>query len=276
MVKVKNLNKYFGALHVLRDINLEVARSEVVVLIGASGSGKSTLLRCINFLEEADGGEIWIEGKKIERGKDNLNLIRREVGMVFQLFNLFPHFTVLGNIMEAPVHVRGMNPRQAREEAMALLEKVGLADKADAYPAQLSGGQKQRVAIARALAMRPKVMLFDEPTSALDPELVGEVLTVMRQLAAEGMTMIVVTHEMAFAREVADWVVYMDEGRIVEVGRPEQVFESPQHERTRTFLSRVREPREAHRRGSGRRLWSPSSPRTASLAERITPSASAG
>ncbi|MDI6710166.1 MAG: amino acid ABC transporter ATP-binding protein [Bacillota bacterium] len=275
MIRVKNLNKYFGALRVLHDINLEVARSEVVVLIGASGSGKSTLLRCLNFLEEADSGEIWIEGRKVDRVKDNLNLIRREVGMVFQLFNLFPHFTVLGNVMEAPVQVKRIDPRQAREEAMALLEKVGLADKAGAYPAQLSGGQKQRVAIARALAMRPKVMLFDEPTSALDPELVGEVLTVMKQLAAEGMTMIVVTHEMAFAREVGDWVVYMDEGRVVEVGRPEHVFESPQHERTRSFLSRVREPREAHR-SSGRRLWSAPSPRAASLAERIGSTASAG
>jgi len=205
------------------------------------------LLRCINFLEEPTGGEIWIEGKRVDRKKEDLNLLRRDVGMVFQLFNLFPHFTVLGNVMEAPVHVRGVDPKQAREEAMALLKKVGLDDKCDAYPSQLSGGQKQRVAIARALAMRPKVMLFDEPTSALDPELVGEVLAVMKRLTADGMTMIVVTHEMAFAREVGDWVVYMDEGRIVKVGRPEQVFESPRDERTRAFLSRVREPRQPSR-----------------------------
>lgn len=243
MIRINNLNKHFGSLHVLRDINLKVAKSDVVVVIGASGSGKSTLLRCINFLEEPCSGEIWIEGQKVERKKkDALNMLRRDVGMVFQLFNLFPHFTVLENIMEAPVQVRRVDKQKAYGDAMALLDKVGLTDKADCYPSQLSGGQKQRVAIARALAMRPKVMLFDEPTSALDPELVGEVLSVMKQLASEGMTMIVVSHEMAFAREVGDWLVYMDEGKIVEVGRPEQVFENPRHERTKIFLSRVREP----------------------------------
>ncbi len=256
MIRIKNLNKYFGSLHVLRDVNLHVAKSDVVVVIGASGSGKSTLLRCINFLEEPSSGEIWIEEKKVDRQKkDELNILRRDVGMVFQLFNLFPHFTVLENIMEAPVQVRRVDKQKAYEDAMALLEKVGLTDKAGAYPSQLSGGQKQRVAIARALAMQPGVMLFDEPTSALDPELVGEVLSVMKQLAAEGMTMIVVSHEMAFAREVGDWLVYMDEGKIVEVGRPEQVFEDPRHERTKTFLSRVRDPNNS--RGPGRKSLPP-------------------
>jgi len=249
MIRIKNLNKYFGSLHVLRDIDLHVAKSDVVVVIGASGSGKSTLLRCINFLEEPSSGEIWIEGKKVtRRNKDDLNLLRQDVGMVFQHFNLFPHFTVLGNIMEAPVQVRRVDKQKAYQDAMELLEKVGLMDKADAYPSQISGGQKQRVAIARALAMQPGIMLFDEPTSALDPELVGEVLTVMKQLAAEGMTMIVVSHEMAFAREVADWLVYMDEGQIVEIGHPKQVFEAPRNERTKTFLSRVREPHNPRRR----------------------------
>lgn len=254
MIKIRNLNKHFGSLHVLKDVNLDVARGEVVVLIGASGSGKSTFLRCINYLEEPGSGEIRIEGKLVDRKKDDMNVLRRDVGMVFQLFNLFPHFTALGNVMEAPVQVRRLDQRQAREEALALLEKVGLSDKAGAYPSQLSGGQKQRVAIARALAMQPKIMLFDEPTSALDPELVGEVLAVMKQLADEGMTMIVVTHEMAFAREVGDWLVYMDEGRVVEVGRPEQVFESPRNERTKAFLSRVREPGRSSR-GRARRIW---------------------
>jgi len=242
VIKVSKLNKHFGPLHVLKDVDMEVKAGEVVCLIGASGSGKSTLLRCINFLETAQSGEIYIEGRLIDRKKDDLNKIRQEVGMVFQLFNLFPHKTVLGNVIEAPVMVKKTPVKQATEEAMALLEKVGLADKARSYPSQLSGGQKQRVAIARALAMHPKIMLFDEPTSALDPELVGEVLTVMKKLVQEGMTMIVVTHEMAFAREVADWVVYMDEGRIVEVDRPSVIFGNPAHERTRVFLSRVLEP----------------------------------
>lgn len=239
MIRVKGLNKSFDSLHVLKDVDLEVARSEVICLIGASGSGKSTLLRCLNFLEKAEKGEIWIDGHRIDRKKDDLNLIRQEVGMVFQLFNLFPHKSVLQNIIEAPVMVKKMNREKAIEEGRDLLEKVGLSDKVDSYPAQLSGGQKQRVAIARALAMNPKIMLFDEPTSALDPELVGEVLAVMRELAREGMTMIVVTHEMAFAREAADWVVYMDEGRIVEKNRPEQIFDQPREPRTREFLKRV-------------------------------------
>lgn len=239
MIRVKGLNKSFGPLHVLKNVDLEVAKSEVVCLIGASGSGKSTLLRCINFLEKAGSGEVWIDGRKIDRKKDDLNSIRTEVGMVFQLFNLFPHKSVLENIIEAPVMVKKVEWEKAKEEGLALLEKVGLSDKVDSYPSQLSGGQKQRVAIARALAMNPKTMLFDEPTSALDPELVGEVLSVMRQLAQDGMTMIVVTHEMAFAREVADWVVYMDEGRIVEKSRPEQIFDEPRELRTREFLSRV-------------------------------------
>ncbi|MBE0466933.1 MAG: amino acid ABC transporter ATP-binding protein [Candidatus Desulforudis sp.] len=239
MIEVRRLNKSFGDLQVLKDVDLKVEKGEVVCLIGASGSGKSTLLRCINFLEQGQSGEIWIEGRLVEGKKDNLAKIRQEVGMVFQLFNLFPHKTVLGNVIEAPVMVKKVPVKQATEEAVTLLEKVGLADKAGSYPSQLSGGQKQRVAIARALAMHPKVMLFDEPTSALDPELVGEVLTVIKQLAREGMTMIVVTHEMAFAREVAEWVVYMDEGRIVEISKPAQMFDEPREARTREFLSRV-------------------------------------
>lgn len=243
MIQVRKLNKFFGSLQVLKDVDIKVAQGEVVCLIGASGSGKSTLLRCINFLETAESGEIIIEDRIIDRRKDDLNKIRQEVGMVFQLFNLFPHKTVLGNIIEAPVMVKKTPLREATEMGMALLEKVGLSDKADSYPSQLSGGQKQRVAIARALAMNPKVMLFDEPTSALDPELVGEVLTVMKQLAKEGMTMIVVTHEMAFAREVADWVVYLDDGMVVEIGCPEVIFDRPVRQRTREFLGRVLEPK---------------------------------
>jgi polar amino acid transport system ATP-binding protein len=239
VIEVRQLNKYFGDLHVLKDVDLKVAQGEVVCLIGASGSGKSTLLRCINFLERAQSGEIYIQGRLVNPGKDDLDKIRQEVGMVFQLFNLFPHKNVLENVIEAPVMVKKIPVKQATEEALALLEKVGLSDKAESYPSQLSGGQKQRVAIARALAMRPKIMLFDEPTSALDPELVGEVLAVMKQLAREGMTMIVVTHEMAFAREVANWVVYMDEGRIVEVSKPAQIFDAPREARTREFLRRV-------------------------------------
>lgn len=253
MIKVRGLHKYFGALHVLKGIDLDVARSEVVCMIGASGSGKSTLLRCINFLEKAQQGEIWIDGEKIDRKKHDLNKIRAEVGMVFQLFNLFPHKTALGNVIEAPIMVKKMPRDEAEREGMALLEKVGLADKAHAYPSQLSGGQQQRVAIARALAMKPKVMLFDEPTSALDPELVGEVLEVIRQLAKEGMTMVIVTHEMAFAREVADRVIYMDDGRIVEEAPPSEIFENPREERTRTFLARVLNPRKGIDAPDGRR-----------------------
>ncbi|MFZ5644316.1 MAG: amino acid ABC transporter ATP-binding protein [Bacillota bacterium] len=239
MIKVSGLNKRFGGLQALKNIDLEVRNKEVVVLIGASGSGKSTLLRCLNFLEMPDGGRIEFDGRAIDPHKDDLNLLRRDVGMVFQHFNLFPHKTVLGNIIEAPLMVNKVRYKEAVEDALALLEKVGLQDKRDSYPCQLSGGQQQRVAIARSLAMNPRVMLFDEPTSALDPELVGEVLSVMKQLAREGMTMIVVTHEMGFAKEVADRVIFMDEGSIVETGNPEQVFELPRKKRTREFLSKV-------------------------------------
>ncbi len=236
MIQVKGLNKHFGDLHVLKDIDMEVHESDVVCLIGASGSGKSTLLRCLNFLENAEG-DISIDGKIIDRKTMDLNILRQDVGMVFQHFNLFPHMTVLENIIEAPIHVKGVERQQAITEGKELLDKVGLGDKVDCYPSVLSGGQKQRVAIARALAMHPKLMLFDEPTSALDPELVGEVLTVMKDLAKEGMTMVVVTHEMGFAREVGDWVVYLDEGRIIEVASPEEIFNNPNHQRTQEFLS---------------------------------------
>ncbi|MDR4936086.1 amino acid ABC transporter ATP-binding protein [Rossellomorea marisflavi] len=239
MIKVEKLNKSFGDLHVLKDIDMSVNESDVVCLIGASGSGKSTLLRCLNFLELKDGGRVVIEGDDIDQKTHDLNKIREKVGMVFQHFHLFPHKTVLENVMEAPVHVKRMDREKARKSAKELLKKVGLADKEGVYPSKLSGGQKQRVAIARALAMKPDIMLFDEPTSALDPELVGEVLATMKQLAHEGMTMIVVTHEMGFAREVADWVVYMHDGRIVEVGHPEEMFGSPKEERTKAFLDAV-------------------------------------
>ncbi|MFD1706177.1 amino acid ABC transporter ATP-binding protein [Siminovitchia sediminis] len=239
MIRVNNLHKSFGSLKVLQGVDLEVKKSEVVVLIGASGSGKSTFLRCLNFLEMKDSGEIYIENNLIDVKKDNLNKVREQVGMVFQHFNLFPHMTVLENTIEAPVHVKGMDKNEATDIAEEYLEKVGLLDRANQYPGTLSGGQKQRVAIARALAMKPKVMLFDEPTSALDPELVGEVLGVMKSLAEEGMTMVVVTHEMGFAREVADKVLYLDQGRIVEEGTPEQIFGNPKEERTQAFLSKV-------------------------------------
>ncbi|MBF7082348.1 amino acid ABC transporter ATP-binding protein [Desulfallas sp. Bu1-1] len=239
MIKIKGLNKYFGSLHVLKDVDFAVDKSKVVVLIGASGSGKSTLLRCINFLELNDSGRVEIMGKNIDPKKDDLNKIRQDVGMVFQHFNLFPHKTVLENVIEAPIFVKKMPRQEAMETASYLLEKVGLSDKAGVYPCQLSGGQKQRVAIARALAMNPKIMLFDEPTSALDPELVGEVLLVMKELAGEGMTMVVVTHEMGFAKEVADRVFFMDDGRIVEEGPPCEIFNNPRHERTREFLAQV-------------------------------------
>lgn len=239
MIQVKKLNKSFGGVQVLKDVNFKVEESEVVVFIGASGSGKSTLLRCLNFLEKPDGGEIWFKGKKVEPKKKNLNRIRQEVGMVFQHFHLFPHRTVLQNLMEAPVHVKKVSKEEAERLGLKMLDKVGLREKAHVYPYALSGGQKQRVAIARALAMQPKVMLFDEPTSALDPELVGEVLTVMKELAQDGMTMVIVTHEMGFAREVADQVMFLDQGVIVESGPPEQIFESPKEERTRQFLSQV-------------------------------------
>ncbi|WP_339228299.1 amino acid ABC transporter ATP-binding protein [Oceanobacillus sp. FSL K6-2867] len=239
MIRVKQLNKSFGELHVLKDINLTVKESDVVVLIGASGSGKSTLLRCLNFLEIKNSGSIIIGGEQIEKKSHDLNKIRQKVGMVFQHFNLFPHMTVLENVIEAPTQVKGMKKSEAIKEGKILLDKVGLGDKYNVYPSKLSGGQKQRVAIARALSMKPDVMLFDEPTSALDPELVNEVLSTMKELAEEGMTMVVVTHEMGFAREVADWVVYMHEGRIIEYGHPDEIFNQPKEQRTQDFLSSV-------------------------------------
>ncbi len=239
MIKVKHLNKSFGELHVLKDVHLEVNESDVVCLIGASGSGKSTLLRCLNFLEIKDAGEIHIDGRQIDPDKDDLNIIRQDVGMVFQHFNLFPHKNVLENVIEAPTMVKKVKKETAIAEAQSLLDKVGLGDKANEYPARLSGGQKQRVAIARALAMQPKIMLFDEPTSALDPELVGEVLETMKELAQEGMTMVVVTHEMGFAREVADTVCFLHDGRIEEMGTPDKIFEQPKKERTQAFLSKI-------------------------------------
>ncbi len=239
MIKVEKLNKSFGDLHVLKDIDMSVKESDVVVLIGASGSGKSTLLRCLNFLEMKDSGKVIIEGEEITPSTHNLNEVRQTVGMVFQHFNLFPHKTVIENVIEAPVQVKKIPKKQALEEGRELLKKVGLADKENEYPSRLSGGQKQRVAIARSLAMKPDIMLFDEPTSALDPELVGEVLATMKELAEEGMTMVVVTHEMGFAREVADWVIYMHDGRIVEVGHPSQIFDNPKEERTREFFSTI-------------------------------------
>ena len=238
MIKINNLHKNFGKLAVLKCIDLTVAEKEVVVIIGPSGSGKSTLLRCINYLEKPTDGEVVVDNIPLNSDA-NINKVREEVGMVFQRFNLFGHMSVLENIMLAPMKVRKETKEQAKQEALKLLEKVGLADKAEAYPAQLSGGQQQRVAIARALAMKPKLMLFDEPTSALDPEMVNEVLEVMNALAKEGMTMVVVTHEMGFAREVGDRVIFMDEGKIVEVGTPTEIFSNAQEERTKLFLSKV-------------------------------------
>ena len=238
MIKINNLHKNFGKLAVLKGIDLTVAEKEVVVIIGPSGSGKSTLLRCINYLEKPTDGEVVVDNIPLNSDA-NINKVREEVGMVFQRFNLFGHMSVLENIMLAPMKVRKETKEQAKQEALKLLEKVGLADKAEAYPAQLSGGQQQRVAIARALAMKPKLMLFDEPTSALDPEMVNEVLEVMNALAKEGMTMVVVTHEMGFAREVGDRVIFMDEGKIVEVGTPTEIFSTAQEERTKLFLSKV-------------------------------------
>ncbi len=239
IIEVANLSKSFGSNAVLRDINMTVDRQEVVVIIGPSGSGKSTLLRCLNLLEQPQSGDIRIEGRSLMDKKTDIREIRTEVGMVFQQFNLFPHLKVIDNITLSPVRVRQWPVERARSKAMELLEKVGLPEKAHAYPGSLSGGQAQRVAIARALAMEPKILLFDEPTSALDPEMVGEVLGVMKALAKEGMTMVVVTHEMGFAREVGDRVVFMEGGVIVEQGPPEELFENPKHERTRAFLSRV-------------------------------------
>jgi len=239
MIQVKNLKKSFGNNEVLKDINASIKPKEVVVVIGPSGSGKSTFLRCLNLLESITDGQVLIEGIDITDKKTDINKVRTEVGMVFQQFNLFPHKTVIENIILAPMRVRKLSTEKAKERGFELLRKVGLKEKADAYPDSLSGGQKQRVAIARALAMEPKIMLFDEPTSALDPEMVGEVLEVMKQLANEGMTMVVVTHEMGFAREVGDRVLFMDGGFIVEENIPKDLFENPQQDRTKSFLSKV-------------------------------------
>jgi polar amino acid transport system ATP-binding protein len=239
MITLQGVHKWFGGLHVLNDINLHVAAGEVVVVCGPSGSGKSTLIRCINALEPIKRGEIIVDGMSLSSPRANLTHLRAEVGMVFQQFNLYPHMTALKNITLAPIKVRKIPRDEAERAAMELLKKVGIPDKIQAYPAQLSGGQQQRVAIARALAMQPKVMLFDEPTSALDPEMINEVLEVMVNLAHEGMTMIVVTHEMGFAKGVAHRIVFMDEGRLVEEGVPEAFFAQPQYERTRQFLSRI-------------------------------------
>lgn len=239
MIRVEKLNKSFGNLHVLKDVDMTVNESDVVVLIGASGSGKSTLLRCLNYLEIKNNGKIIIEGEEIEPKTHNLNDIRQKIGMVFQHFNLFPHKTVLENIIEAPTQVKKVPKKQAIEEGKDLLNKVGLEDKYNVYPSKLSEGQKQRVAIARALAMKPDIMLFDEPTSALDPELVNEVLATMKELAEEGMTMVIVTHEMGFAREVSERVVYMHNGTIVESGPLSEIFTNPQEQRTKDFLSSV-------------------------------------
>jgi polar amino acid transport system ATP-binding protein len=249
MVRAESVCKNFGALKVLKGVSLEVERGQVLCMVGPSGSGKSTFLRCINHLEQVNAGRLYVDGVLIgyrERGAKLHEMPpreaakqRRDIGMVFQHFNLFPHRTALENIIDAPIHVKGVKKADAVQRARDLLDQVGLSEKADAYPAQLSGGQQQRVAIARALAMDPKLMLFDEPTSALDPELVGEVLDVMRGLARDGMTMVVVTHEMGFAREVADTVVFLDQGRIIESGPPAQVLSAPSHERTRAFLSKI-------------------------------------
>ena len=238
MIVIKDLKKSFGDLHVLKGVNLTIAEKEVVVIIGPSGSGKSTLLRCINFLEEPTGGSIVIDGIPLN-GEANINEIRKEVGMVFQRFNLFPHMTVMQNLMLAPMKVRGVSKDEAEKTAHMYLKKVGMEDKANNYPDQLSGGQQQRVAIARALCMKPKALLFDEPTSALDPEMVNEVLDVMKQLANEGMTMAVVTHEMGFAREVASRVMFMSDGQIVEQGPPDEFFANPKNPRLKDFLSKV-------------------------------------
>ncbi|WP_041720527.1 amino acid ABC transporter ATP-binding protein [Alkaliphilus metalliredigens] len=239
MIKVENLHKSFSDLHVLKGINREIKKGEVVVVIGPSGSGKSTFLRCLNLLEEPNDGKILYNGVNIVDKKNDINKYREKMGMVFQQFNLFPHMTVLENIMLAPMQIKNMNRNDAMKIAMDLLNTVGLSEKAETYPNKLSGGQKQRIAIARALAMQPEVMLFDEPTSALDPEMVGEVLDVIKKLAAQGMTMVVVTHEMGFAREVGDRVIFMDEGRIVEEEAPEVLFKSPQNPRTQDFLGKI-------------------------------------
>ncbi len=239
MIDVRSIDKWFGQLHVLRGVSMHIDRGEVVVVIGPSGSGKSTLLRCINRLEHVQKGEVIVDGRSVVHDKIDLNLLRAEIGVVFQAFNLFPHLTVMENLVLAPMHVRGMDRKSAEERARKLLAKVGIEEKADVRPTQLSGGQQQRVAIARALAMEPKIMLFDEPTSALDPEMINEVLEVMKALAREGMTMMVVSHEMGFAREVADRVIFMADGEIVEEGTPEHFFTQPEQDRTKLFLSKI-------------------------------------
>lgn len=239
MITFSRVNKHFGQFHVLKDINLEIGEGEVVVVVGPSGSGKSTLLRCINRLETVTDGELTVNGVKVNDPSTDINKLRRNIGMVFQHFNLYPHKKVLDNITLAPVKVLGVKPEEAKQTAMHYLEKVGIPDKAGSFPSQLSGGQQQRVAIARGLAMKPKIMLFDEPTSALDPEMIGEVLDVMKALAREGMTMVVVTHEMGFAREVASRIVFMDEGRLIEEAAPADFFANPKHDRARLFLSRI-------------------------------------
>lgn len=239
VIRVDALSKRFGTLDVLRNVTCEVAKSEVVCIIGPSGSGKSTLLRCINGLEDASAGQVFVDGIPVHDRRTDIDALRQRIGMVFQRFNLFPHMSALDNVTLAPRSLRGLTAEDARREAHALLTKVGVADKADTYPNHLSGGQQQRVAIARALAMNPEMMLFDEPTSSLDPEMVGEVLDVMQTLVGDGMTMVVVTHEMGFARQVAHRVLFMDDGQIVEQGTPSDIFERPQHERTKRFLSRV-------------------------------------
>ena len=241
IISVKDLQKHFnaGAVHALNGVSVDIEKSEVLVVIGPSGSGKSTFLRCLNLLERPTGGSVVFEGTDITAPRVNINLYRRRMGMVFQHFNLFPHMTVLKNLTLGPTELLKKSPEEADKKAMQLLERVGLSDRADAYPSQLSGGQKQRIAIVRALCMEPDVMLFDEPTSALDPEMVGEVLDVMKELAKVGMTMVVVTHEMGFAREVADRVLFMDEGVVVEQGTPEEIFDHPQSERLQSFLSKV-------------------------------------
>ncbi len=239
VIRVEALSKRFGSLEVLRDVSCTVAPSEVVCIIGPSGSGKSTLLRCINGLEAASSGQVFVDGIPVHHPKTGIDALRRRIGMVFQRFNLFPHKTVLENVTLGPLTLTGLSRAEAEARAHALLAKVDLGDKAGAYPSQLSGGQQQRVAIARALAMQPEMMLFDEPTSSLDPEMVGDVLTVMQQLARDGMTMVVVTHEMGFARHVANRVLFMDEGRLIEEGAPAELFDHPRHARTQQFLSRV-------------------------------------
>lgn len=242
MIEFQGVHKWFGNLHVLDDINLVVKPGEVVVVCGPSGSGKSTLIRTINRLEPIDKGRLTVDGMDLSDPTTNINKLRAEIGFVFQQFNLYPHLSVLGNITLAPTKVRKLSGRDAEAQAMALLERVGLTDKKHSYPPQLSGGQQQRVAIARALAMRPKIMLFDEPTSALDPEMIGEVLAVMRDLAGEGMTMVVITHEMGFAREVSHRIAFIDQGKILEVAAPSDFFTNPRHERARQFLNQVLSP----------------------------------